>query len=160
MLRLSLVLSLLAAPAFGLSCKAPNFGEAFNRAAVAEEVYALVYGRFQEAGPIPEYVEGQPREVVLAFIGKQLGQGGFTETQTIPVIVRTECVSAWCGPIPPLGDQMLVFLEQVGGDNVLTSQACPSDTHINPSFGQLTAIKACMSALNCGPEEIEAFSHF
>ncbi len=157
MLRLAVVLTFFASPVFALSCKAPNFGEAFNRAAAAEEVYSLVYGRFQEAGPVPEYVQGKPREVVLAFIGKQLGRTGFGEMQTIPVIVKTDCAGDWCGPLPPLGDQTMAFLEQVGSDLVLTSPACPGDYHVNPSLGQISAIRACMSALECGEDEIKAF---
>lgn len=157
MLRLTLALVMLCGPAFALSCKAPNFGENFNDAAAAEEVYSLMYGRIQPAGPVPDYQEGKPREVVVAFIGKQLGRTGFSETVTLPVTVKTECVSAWCGPIPPVDEQMLVFLEQVGADLVLTSQACPGSYHLNPSLGQISAVRACMSALECGAQEIGAF---
>ena len=149
-----LALALMTTPAFGLSCAPPNFGNAFNEAAAAEEVYSLVRGRFQEAGPIPDYVEGKPREFTYAFIGKQLGQSGFGETVTIPVIVKTECVSAWCGPVPPVDMSMMVFLEQVGADNVLTSHPCPKDYLVKPSLGQISAVRACMSKLECGPDEL------
>ncbi len=158
MLRLTLLLSMLCGPAFALSCKAPNFGENFNEAAAAEEVYSLMYGHIQPADPVPEYQEGKPREFVAAFIGKQLGGSGFSETVTLPVTVKTECVSAWCGPVPPFDEQMLVFIEQVGADLVLTSQACPGTYHLKPSLGQISAVRACMSALQCGAEEISAFA--
>lgn len=157
MLRIVLLLMLIASPSFGLSCKAPNFGEAFNRAAVAEEVYNLGYGQLREAGPIPDYVEGQPREVVVAFVGKLLGSSGFGETQSLPVTLKTNCVSAWCGPIPALGEQMLLFLEQGEGELILTSDACPGQYHLSPSLGQISAIRSCMSALECGPDELSAF---
>lgn len=157
MLRLALALSMMASPALALSCKAPNFGEAFNRIAEVEEVYNLAYGQLRDAGPIPEYVEGQPREAVVAFVGKMLGQNGFGETQSLPVTVKTECAASWCGPFPAFGEQMLVFLEQGDGELILTSYACPSDYLVNPSLGQVSAIRSCMSALNCGADEIEAF---
>jgi len=156
MLKSLLALALTATPAFGLTCAPPNFGEAFNEAAAAQEVYALMKGRFQEAGPIPELVEGKPREFTYAFIGKQLGQSGFGDTQTLPVIVKTECVSAWCGPVPPVDNELMVFLEQVGSDLVLTSHPCPKDYTVQPSLGQISAIRACMSKLECGPEELTA----
>lgn len=157
MLRFLIAACLCASQASALSCAPPNFGEAFNRAAAAEEVYSLMYGRFQEAGPIPEYVRGEPREVVLAFVGKQLGRSGFGETMTLPVIVKTECHSAWCGQLPALGDQTMAFLEQVGSDLVLTSHLCQRDFMANPSLGQISAIRACMNALECGTDEIKAF---
>jgi hypothetical protein len=156
MLRTLIAFAMMTTPAFGLSCAPPNFGEAFNEAAEAEEVYSLVYGRFQEAGPIPDYVEGQPREFTYAFIGKQLGQSGFSQTQTIPVIIKTECVSAWCGPVPPVDTQVLSFLEHVGSDHVLTSHTCPKDYKVEPSLGEVSAVRACMSNLSCGPEELGA----
>jgi len=161
MLRTTMIaLGLMATPAFGLSCAPPNFGNAFNEAAAAEEVYSLVYGRFQEAGPIPELVEGEPREFTYAFIGKQLGQSGFGETQTVPVIVKTECLSAWCGPVPPVDTQLLAFLEQVGGDLVLSSHACPKDFKVEPSLGEVSAVRACMSNLKCGPDELGALGAY
>jgi len=157
MLRLAVAFTMITTPAFALSCKAPNFGEAFNRVAAAEEVYNLGYGQLRDAGPIQEYVEGQPREVVVAFVGKLLGGNGFGETQSLPVTLKTECAASWCGPIPAFGEQMLVFLEQGEGELILTSSACPGDYHLNPSLGQVSAVRSCMSTLECGPDEIEAF---
>lgn len=157
MLRLTLAFFLVTGPAFGLSCKAPNLGEAFNRIAEVEEIYNLAYGQLRDAGPIPEYVEGQPREVVVAFVGKLLGTNGFGETQSLPVTVKTQCSASWCGPIPPFGEQMLVFLEQGNGELILNSYACPSDYLLKPSLGQVSAIRSCMASLECGADEIEAF---
>ena len=158
MFRLCFAICLfLANPAFGLSCKAPNFAERFNYIAGVEEVYSLLHGRFQEAGPIPEPVAGQPREFALAFIGKAIGQQGSGETVTIPVIVKTSCVGEWCGPTPPLGENLLLFAEHLDQDHGLNVDACPADYHVNPSLGQLAAIRACMTDLQCGAEEISAF---
>lgn len=158
MLRLTVAFSLfLSQGAYALSCKAPNFGEDFNRIAAAEEVYSLAYGQFREAGPIPDYQEGQPREVVVAFVGKLMGSRGFGETQSLPVTIKTECASAWCGPIPTLNTQMLVFLEQVPGALQLTSHVCPTNFFANPSLGQISAIRACMTDGTCGDDEMAAF---
>lgn len=159
MLRLTVALSLLIAPAANaLSCKAPNYGEDFNRIAAAEEVYSLAYGQFREAGPVPEYEDGEPREFVVAFVGKLMGSNGFGETQSLPVTIKTECASAWCGPVPTLETQMLVFLEQVPGALQLTSHVCPTDFFASPSLGQISAIRACMTDGTCGADEIEAFN--
>ena len=160
MLRTLLAFAMMTTPAFGLSCAPPNFGDAFNEAAQAEEVYSLRKGRFQEAGPIPEFVEGTPREFSYAFIGKQLGQSGFGETETLPVIVKTECVSAWCGPVPPVDMEVMVFLEQVGSDHVLTSHPCPKHYTVKPSLGEISAVRACMSKLECGPDELGALGPY
>ena len=113
-------------------------------------------GGFRRLDPIPEYEEGQPREFTYAFIGKQLGQYGFGETQTIPVIIKTECVSAWCGPVPATETQTMAFLEHVGSDLVLTSDPCPSDFKVQPSLGEVSAVRACMKNLSCGPDELAA----
>lgn len=157
MLRYMAALMLMAGPAFGLSCQAPNFGQSFNRAVAADEVYSLVYGQLREVAPIPEGVRGQPRTVPMQFVGKVMGANGFSETQTLSVTIETRCAGSWCGTIPTLEKPMLAFFEQREGGLVLTSHACTSDFHLNPSLGQVSAIRACMRAMDCGEDELEAF---
>ena len=157
MRSLFLVFLLGAAPAFGLSCKAPNFGESFNRVAAVEEVYSVGYGQLRPLGEVPPYVDGQPREVKMRFVGKMLGRLGFGETGTVDVTVATECAGSFCGPIPTTQTPMLAFLEHKSGGLALRSGACEPDFHLNPSLGQISAVRACMREGTCGDDEIDAF---
>ena len=150
---------MLASPAFGLSCKAPNFGENFNRVAAVEEIYSVGYGQLRPLDGVPAYVEGQPRAVKMQFVGKMLGRMGFGQTGTVEVTVRTECAGSFCGPIPTTQTQMLAFLEHQAGGLALRSGACEPDYHLNPSLGQLSAVRACMTAGTCGADEIDAFAN-
>ena len=160
MRRLGLMLFLLGAtPAFGLSCKAPNFGEDFNRIAVVEEVYSVGYGQLRPLELVPDYVDGQPRSVKMQFVGKMLGRLGFGETGTVEVTVTTGCAGSFCGPIPTTQTPMLAFLEHKPAGLALRSGACAPDYHLTPSLGQLAAVRACMKAGTCGTDEIDAFAN-
>lgn len=147
----------LAGPAAALSCMAPNFAEAFNRIAAAEEVYSVFYGQLRATETVPPYVEGQPRSVKMQLVGKELGRRGFSDTGTVDVTVETSCSGSWCGPIPATMTQMLVFLEHTEAGLRLTSHACQSDYHVEPSLGQVAAIRACMKDVQCHADEIAAF---
>ena len=151
-------LLVLAGPAFGLSCKAPNFAEDFNRIAAVEEVYSVAYGQLREVGIVPPAVDGEPRSVKMRFVGRMLGQLGFGETGTVDVTVNTTCAGSFCGPLPTTQTPLLAFLEHGDGGMTLRSAACAPDYHINPSLGQVSAIRACMRELNCGADEIDAFT--
>lgn len=157
MRSLILIAALLAGPAHGLSCKAPNFGEDFNRIAVVEEVYSVGYGQLREVDPVPDEVSGQPRSVRMRFVGKMLGSSGFGQTGAVDVTVNTECAGDWCGPIPTTGTQMLAFLEHRGDGLALRSGACAPDYLLNPTLGQIGAVRACMRLGQCGTAELSAF---
>lgn len=148
-------LSLLASPAFGLSCKPPNFGEAFNHAAAAEEQYSLVYGVFEPFVSEEDLADAMAAPYV--FNGKQLGREGFGQTQAREVTVERSCAGDFCAPFPPSGIPVMVLLEHRGAAQVFSAAPCTDQIAIDPSFGQVGAIRACMSALECGPDEIGAF---
>lgn len=148
---------MMASPAFGLSCKAPNFGEQFNYVAGVEEVYSVGYGQLRPLGEVPPYVDGQPRDVKMRFVGKMLGRLGFGETGTVDVTVKTECAGSFCGPIPTTQTPMLAFLEHQSDGLTLRSAACTPDFLLNPSLGQISAVRACMTSGTCGADEIDAF---
>ena len=146
---------LLAGPAFGLSCKPPNFAEAFNRAAAAEEMYSLVYGIFEPVVSQDELADAMAAPFI--FDGKQLGREGFGQTQAREVTVERSCAGSFCAPFPPTGVPMMVLLEHRGTAQVLNAKPCGDEVMLDPSFGQVGAIRACMGRLECGPDEIAAF---
>lgn len=146
----------LAAPAHGLSCKPPNFGERFNEAAAAEEVYSLHYGVLTPGLDGDDLADGGSAPYL--FEGKQLGRQGFGETEEIGLILIRECAGSFCGPLPTSGVPLLLLAEHRGDAMVLTADPCGTNVSLEPGFGRVAAIRACMRALACGPEEIEAFA--
>lgn len=157
LLKIICALSLLAGPALGLSCKPPNFGERFNTAAAAEEMYSLVYGAFEPMVPQDDLADAMAAPFI--FDGKQLGREGFGQTQAREVMVERSCAGDFCGPFPPTGVPMMALLEHRGTVQVLNAGPCSNDVALEPSFGQVSAIRACMGSLECGAEEISAFEH-
>ena len=157
MRSLVLILSLLAAPAFGLTCKPRNFGEDFNRIAVVEEIYSVGYGQLREVDPIPDAVEGQPRSVRMRFVGKMLGGSGFGQTGSVDITVNMECAGSFCGPVPTTRTPMIAFLEHKDDGLALKSGVCAPDYLLSPTLGQLSAVRACMRLGACGEEELDAF---
>ena len=121
-------------------------------------MYSVAYGQLRELDPIPPYVEGTPRSVKMQFVGKMLGRSGFGDTGTVDVTVNTSCAGSWCGPIPTTQTQLLVFLEHKSYGLAISSPACSPDFHLNPSLGQLAAVRACMRDGACGIDELDAFN--
>ena len=154
-LILAMISVIAASPALALSCKAPNFGEDFNRIARAVELYSVAYGTLRLAGTLQSYTRGEPREVLFEFNGTYLGQGA--TKRVAEVVVRTECVSAWCGQIPPEETPMLMFLQHERNGLSLLSGPCASDFFIAPSLGKVGAIRACLRMGRCGDAEKAAF---
>lgn len=154
--RIICAVSLLAGPAFGLSCIPPNFAERFNEAAAAEEMYSLVYGVFEPMVPEGDLADAEAAPYI--FDGKQLGREGFGQTQAREVVVERTCAGSFCGPFPPSGVPMMALLEHRGTAQVLTADPCGNNVKLEPSFGQVGAIRACMTSLECGADEIGAFA--
>lgn len=157
MLRLTLILTLLATgPVAALSCRPFTFADAFDRAAAAEEIYSLGFGVLSTQTPLANSRE--PAEVPARFEGQLLGLRGFGDGQVIEITIEKRCASAWCGQMPQMDVPALVLLQHDGAERKLISDLCDRDFLTEPSFGQVSAIKACMRAGHCGTDEHEAFT--
>lgn len=141
-------------PASALSCMPPNFADDFNRAAEAEELYSLVYGTMD---PV-EAIDADAMEAEFRLTGRRLGRREFRAEETLRVNVARSCAGEFCAPFPPSGTPMLTLIEHMkDGSFLLEIAPCSGVVHLNPTLGRVSAIRACMRAGKCGPDEHEAF---
>jgi len=157
MLRSLILLLLLPTHALALSCAAQNFGEDFNRIAEAPELYSILYGSLQSNEAISQAKTSAPREASYTFEGRYIGLRQ-DQAGELTITAKTSCIKSWCGGLPPVETPVLMYVQHDGAALTLASGACVKDFIVNPSLGQVTAIRACMRAGSCGAEEIGAFS--
>ena len=156
---LASILSCLTAPAFALSCMAPDIARSFNEAASAEARYEVVHGTlvFDETelpqvdltqqDQMPQHVDIKAR-----LSGKSLTKSGFEQVFERPVTLRALCYGPWCGGAVSDTDY-LTFLELSENGYMLSVTPCGDYVFPEPSEAMLDQITQCFREKHCTPDK-------
>lgn len=133
--------ALTAGPALALSCLEPSVARSFEEARAAEEVYAVVLGRFEFDRAD---LSSKGATIPAIFDGRVLGPDGFVAEARRSVLLEVTCAMSWCGQIEP-GAETLAFIEQ-GEDGLKVDVApCPQWVFQGPSPEQIEVARSCMT---------------
>lgn len=136
--------ALAAGPALALSCLQPSVARSFEEARAAEEVYAVVLGRFEFGRTDLPAAGAEGVKIPATFDGRVLGPDGFVTEARRPVLLDVTCAMSWCGQIEP-GTETLAFIE-IGEDGLKVHvTACPRWVFQNPLPEQLGVARSCMT---------------
>ena len=151
--------SLIATQSYALSCAEPDIAADFQRLDASERMYFLALGSITYASEFPNIEEevqrrqsnpfGPPLEGEAIFSGMKLGANGFSEAQEIPVTVQMRCTAHWCGTLPEAGSEILAYIEEWDGENLLSFSACPGPHILQPAEKDLIQLRACLSKDSC-----------
>lgn len=144
----------LAAPAWALSCVAPDIARDFKRAAASDESYIVVRGDlFLDEDALPGRLDRgatQQRdglEIAGWLKGKSLTRDGFTRAFERDVILRVSCIGPWCGST--IKGPHLAFLRQEAMTWVIDLSPCPGMAYANPTPGQEAKVQSCFRGEAC-----------
>lgn len=119
--------AIVATPAAALSCMAPSFDRAFDRARDAEAIYSIFVGSIDVNEEKVKRLSKDGRtsfETVARFSGKSLFVDGLTPPFERDVTVRVNCMGDWCGTASDM-DGVLFFGEMKPSGSVeLQTSAC------------------------------------
>lgn len=133
-----------AGPALALSCLQPSVARSFEEARAAEEVYAVVLGRFEfERANLPA-AGADGVTIPATFDGRVLGPDGFVAETRRPVLLDVTCAMSWCGQIEP-GAETLAFIEQGEDGLKVEITPCPQWVFQGPSPEQIDVARSCMT---------------
>lgn len=156
---LTMILALLGGQAHALSCLRPDAVETFQRLAVAEESYFVLYGELMfDESALPNRTDDvfqnsvSPDPIDGRFVGKGLTSAGFTNTYISDVILQVGCAGPWCGSARS-GGEAVYFVP--ASDPPVTMQAGPCGGMIfpDPSPAVLDMLTSCMQGGTCTPVE-------
>lgn len=158
-----LILGLLfcANSASALSCAKVELGNMFNKISKSSDRYVLGVGRLNfsekmsnekmsnETAQSLIIIEQTPYSIKASFTGQFMGDNGLGTAKTVPVTVRVECMSMWCGEIPSTEETLVVFLKKSLSGYQLRLGACDGDYKTAPTPKEIDFLHTCFKEKKC-----------
>lgn len=130
-----------------LSCMPPSVEAAFLQAQKANNSFVIVRGTLDfDARKLPQANENRHIRGVLR--GTSLSSEGFITPYDNQVTLFVECRGPWCGTAQT-GAEVLAFVEQRGGENVISVTPCGGDAFAAPTQKMLRAVSQCFAGKSC-----------
>ena len=157
---LAVVLILVPGVAAALSCLPPNPGRELNANAENGRPTVVVAGTLLPPDHTPRRKGHATVTIRYRLQGLRLSADGEDAPFEAGVDYQSECVAAWCGPLPETATEG-VFLVRDRGERryLLITGPCPFGQYDVQTHDQLHALRACLAAGRCGPEELERLRH-
>lgn len=155
---LTLVLSVLAAPALALSCLPPDVARTYKQAEEAEAAYVVVLGRLTfDESRLPEVdmarqQDTPPETLIPARIaGKSLSRAGFGTAFDREITLNARCFGPWCAGARS-GTEYLAFLERTERGYVLSLDPCGGFGFAEPRAEMIERVIGCFRGETCEPK--------
>jgi hypothetical protein len=147
--------ALVAQQALALSCLRPDVVRSYEQAALADEIYVMLLGRFTfDAAELPKGQDvqppGQDRSASLSaeFVGHGLNRSGFVVPVERSVTLSVQCWAAWCGGLAS-GGLGMAFAERTAEGYVVKIDPCGTQFFPDPSDAMIEQAVACMQGHSC-----------
>lgn len=155
---LALIFSLIAVPAFALSCMPYNAVHAYLDADGDVAPYLIVLGRLTfDDTQLPHVDWRKPDEVrpdnrfTANLVGHSLTRQGFVTPFQDEITLNVQCAGPWCGGLDDDKDH-LTFLKMTDGGLLLETGPCGGFAFVDPDPKVLSRIKACIRGEKCDPD--------